>query len=669
MNRNDPAAAAETPLVSVVVPAHNAETTIERALGSVRRQDYPSVEVIVVDDSSVDQTAEKVKSFRGLPVILKTAGSQLGAAGARNLAIASARGTYIAFLDADDVWLAGKLTRQVDLLNRHPAMSFVTCEADLIGPGGKCMGRVNPGRPRATGAGAWKTLLAYACVATPCVVARRDAVEAVGGFNEKLRIAEDQDLWIRLALQGEVGHVPETLVHVHDVATSLSKTENADTRKYVLPMVLKHLKANRDRLSEREARAILGHRYTSVGRNCYQNGHIRDGLALVASAIAKGHQPVQNIGYLVTASPPLRFVKRLLGYQRSRSDGIRIAEFPPDMPPQFLVVIDTEEEFDWSQPFSRHHRSVQSIRCQHLAQGIFDGFGIKPTYVLDYPVVDDDEAVAVIREFYDSGRCEIGAHLHPWVNPPHEEETTIGNSYPWNLPFSLEYRKLAALSQRIRARFGVSPVMYKAGRYGMGPSTAKTLRSLGFAIDASVVPHTSFARDGGPDFRSLPDRPFWFGDDLDLLEVPLTRGFAGLFGRWGPVLYPLIANPHTETLRMPALFARLGLLERITLTPEGISYDELCRLTRALLKRGQKVFCFTYHSSSLLPGSTPYVTDEAQRRAFLATMEQYFETFVGHHGFQPTTLQALFANSANTSNNRHAFASTETRSAGRAHNA
>lgn len=634
---------ADVPLVSVVIPAHNAETTITRALASVRRQDYPNIEVIVVDDASVDRTARMVEGFAGLALRLERTARQLGAAGARNLGIRGARGAYIAFLDADDEWLAGKLTRQVELLERHPAMTFVTCEADEFGAGRKYLGRVNPGRPRAVGAEAWKTLLAYVCVATPCVVARKEAIAVAGGFREDLPIAEDQDLWIRLALQGEVGHLPESLVHVHDSAISLSKVEGRNTRKYVLPMVLEHLQAQRARLDEREIRTILGHRYTSVGRHCYQGGHARDGLGLILSAIGKGHQPLQNLQYLLAAAPPVRAVKQVLSYRSPRAEGIRPASFPPDMPPQLLVVIDTEEEFDWSQPFSRHNRSVRSIHCQPLAQAIFDRFGIRPTYVMDYPIVEDAAAAAVIKGFYDSGRCEIGAHLQPWVNPPHEEETTSANSYPGNLPFALEYRKLAALSQRICERFGTAPVVYKAGRYGIAPSTAKILKSLGFRIDASVVPHSCFAADGGPDFRSLPDRPFWFGDDLDLLEVPLTRGFAGLFGSWGPLLYPMIASPPAARMRLPALFARLRLLERITLTPEGISYPELCRLTRALLKRGEKIFCLTYHSSSLLPGSTPYVADEAQRRVFLQTLERYLETFVRGHGFQPTTLQALLA--------------------------
>src|SRR5512134_1962422 len=85
VNPRDPSAVAEGPLVSVIVPAHNAQTTIERALRSVRLQDYPNIEVIVVDDASIDETALKVKTFAGLPVRLKSTGRQLGAAGARNL--------------------------------------------------------------------------------------------------------------------------------------------------------------------------------------------------------------------------------------------------------------------------------------------------------------------------------------------------------------------------------------------------------------------------------------------------------------------------------------------------------------------------------------------------------------------------------------------------------
>ena len=298
-----------------------------------------------------------------------------------------------------------------------------------------------------------------------------------------------------------------------------------------------------------------------------------------------------------------------------------------DEPPLLLVIVDTEEEFDWTQPFSKYNVSVESIALQPLAQAIHDRHGIVPTYVLDYPVANDDAAAAVIAGFLAEGRCEIGAHLQPWVNPPYAEVESTHNSYPGNLPFALEYRKLRALGDRIEQRFGRRPRIYKAGRYGLGPSTMRILRTLGYDTDVSVVPHTSFRWKGGPDFRGLPDRPFWFGRDEDLLEVPLSRGFCGLLWRWGGVVFPVIASRLGMALRLPGLFAAARLLDRITLTPEGVTLDEQIRLVRALVRRGHKVFSYTYHSSTLLPGATGYVKTEDDRRRFLEQMDGFFRFF------------------------------------------
>ena len=90
----------------------------------------------------------------------------------------------------------------------------------------------------------------------------------------------------------------------------------------------------------------------------------------------------------------------------------------PDGPPLIQVVVDTEEEFDWGAPFDRSSVAVSAITAQHYAQDIFAGFGLVPTYVIDYPVATAATAIAALREFHDAGRCLIGTHLHPWVNPP-----------------------------------------------------------------------------------------------------------------------------------------------------------------------------------------------------------------------------------------------------------
>ena len=112
--------------------------------------------------------------------------------------------------------------------------------------------------------------------------------------------------------------------------------------------------------------------------------------------------------------------------------GAEIA-WPARMGRRFMLWIDTEEEFDWSQPFSRNNIGATSIHNQPLAHRVFERYGIVPSYLVDYPVATSEFA-AVLRELRRQGACEIGAQLHPWVNPPHEEEVNVRHSYPGNLP-------------------------------------------------------------------------------------------------------------------------------------------------------------------------------------------------------------------------------------------
>src|ERR1700690_3342102 len=187
---------------------------------------------------------------------------------------------------------------------------------------------------------------------------------------------------------------------------------------------------------------------------------------------------------------------------------------PSSWPLTLLVVIDTEEEFDWHAPFDRASVGVRNIAEQPRAQAIFDAHGIVPTYVIDYPVAVSRAGREVLGGIAAAGRCSIGAHLHPWVTPPHEEPVDDRNSFPGNLPPALERAKLAALTGAIEQGFGLRPTIYKAGRYGVGPATAASLEALGYRIDCSVVPHTSFSAAAGPDFSALADRPFMVTDRL-----------------------------------------------------------------------------------------------------------------------------------------------------------
>jgi peptidoglycan/xylan/chitin deacetylase (PgdA/CDA1 family) len=320
----------------------------------------------------------------------------------------------------------------------------------------------------------------------------------------------------------------------------------------------------------------------------------------------------------------------------------------PDLQPRLAVVVDTEEEFDWRQPFARENRGVTAIPAQTRAHELFEPLGVVPTYVVDYPVIADQAAARLFRGFKAEGRADIGAHLHPWVTPPHDEDVTRRNSYGCNLPPELERAKIVTLTDAIGEAMGERPTIFKAGRHGFGTNTRRVLTDLGYRIDCSCVPYTSFAIDGGPVFYGQPDQPFWLDRDRRLLEIPVTNAFFGGAAALGPRMQPLFDSKRAARLRVPGLLARSGLLTRARLTPEGVSADDQCRLLDAMVARGLTTFTMVYHSPSLVPGHTPYVRTEEELARFLATIDTVLRYFRDRLGGRFTTLAGIHADSSAT---------------------
>ncbi|PKP72443.1 MAG: WalW protein [Alphaproteobacteria bacterium HGW-Alphaproteobacteria-6] len=285
-----------------------------------------------------------------------------------------------------------------------------------------------------------------------------------------------------------------------------------------------------------------------------------------------------------------------------------------DEPPRFWVTIDTEEDFDWAAPFARTGYRLDSVPALAACQSWFERAGVVPIYLVDWPIVADDRARDILGPAEQGGRCEIGAQLHPWVNPPHDEEVCARNSYTGNLPPALQRAKMAALRDAIRDRFGTAPTVYRAGRYGLGPETGAMLAELGFRCDSSVRAGFDYRAGHGPDYRAAPLHPWWCRTDHGaVLEVPLTTVFGGLLGQAGRGLY------HRATGRggrIGAALARLGLVERIALTPEGIPAERACEAIDIAIAQRLPVLTLSFHSPSLQPGNTPYVRDQAELELF-----------------------------------------------------
>lgn len=314
--------------------------------------------------------------------------------------------------------------------------------------------------------------------------------------------------------------------------------------------------------------------------------------------------------------------------------------------PVLLVVVDTEEEFDWSQPFDRRNVGVTHMRSIERFQRVCDEFGVRPVYVVDHPIATQATAFEPLRAFQDGKRCEIGAHLHPWVCPPYDEVVDAHNSYPGNLERSLERAKLVALTQAIEANFGARPLAYKAGRYGFGPNTADILRELRYRIDLSPCPAFDLSADGGPDWSRHPAWPSWTrfsGGERELLTIPTTGAFVGALGEAGGGAYAIATRPALRFLRLPGILSRLRLVERLHLSPEGYSVEHHRRITRALLARGIETFTFALHSPSVQPGCTPYVRSEADLVQLLDACRRYFEFFLNELGGRNATASELWS--------------------------
>lgn len=196
--------------IGVVIPAYNAERYLLEAARSVLRQSFADLELLIVDDGSTDGTLDVARSLRDERVRVLT-GPNRGRAHARNTGIAAASPSeLIALLDADDVWDADKLETQVEYLARHPDMLAVGSFMRYVSSTGRALGETGQTIGPEDHARIARCELVPFPVAS-CLLARRSAVERVGGFDDSLWEAEDIEFLTKLARCGAIGCVPSVL--------------------------------------------------------------------------------------------------------------------------------------------------------------------------------------------------------------------------------------------------------------------------------------------------------------------------------------------------------------------------------------------------------------------------------------------------------------------------
>jgi hypothetical protein len=319
------------------------------------------------------------------------------------------------------------------------------------------------------------------------------------------------------------------------------------------------------------------------------------------------------------------------------------------MPTKLIVTVDTEEEGLWSNSFQSSGNTVNNVQGVPAFQSICENHKLAPVYLINSPVIEDQQACELLKEINDRDTCEIGCHIHPWNTPPVEENTTAYRSYLCNLDTDIQKSKLEQVTTEIHNRFGKTPTSFRAGRYGLDLNGASFLEDLGYKVDSSVCPFTDYSADGGPDFRGYPWKPYYIGDKFnqpaehrtDLLEVPVSFGFNWKQFDSAFRLDETLGTPIFNKLRLRGILSRLNILKKIKFSPEKHSSQDLQILADIYSSQNAPALVMMFHSSSLQPGYSPYVKSKEDLTEFLRTIDSVIDYCLNTLDMESATLESF----------------------------
>lgn len=318
------------------------------------------------------------------------------------------------------------------------------------------------------------------------------------------------------------------------------------------------------------------------------------------------------------------------------------------MTPQTLytVTVDTEEEWDWAAGYPTGPTRVENVRHLPRFQEVCERHGAAVTYFVNHAVLADPAARRVVLDLANRPNVEIGLHIHPWNTPPIQPVPAVPprDSFLHNLPPDLALAKLRTTLDAFREH-GLAPTSYRGGRYSTSPLIQNFLRDNGFVADCSVLPFTTWADEKAPDYRDrdplpvrlTPRRP----GDAALWELPLTLGYTRRPFRVWHRLLAAAARPPLRYFRLVGLFDRVGVVRTAWLNFENPLGDHMLDFLRRLRGGRLPAACFTLHSSSLLPGGSPYARTAADVDRVLAKAGAALAAVAGWPEFRPATASAV----------------------------
>lgn len=279
------------PLVSVIIPAFNAARFLPRAVASVAAQGYPAdrIETIVVDDGSTDETLSLARTLETyMPGLQVFSQPNQGVSPARNLGIAVSSGELIAFLDADDQWLPDKLAAQVAIYQADPDLGLIHCGFDFVDQDGAAL----PDWPRKSRLDEGDILLEFLCdffLITSAVMVPRATLDRVGGFDESLKVGEDNELFLRIVSSSQVGCARRSLLERTVRPDSLSRQDFELDARVDLATIERFLAQNPD-FSRRHRERIDAHLATYMfgyGYRLLDEGLVNQGRRMLLRSLGR----------------------------------------------------------------------------------------------------------------------------------------------------------------------------------------------------------------------------------------------------------------------------------------------------------------------------------------------------------------------------------------------
>jgi peptidoglycan/xylan/chitin deacetylase (PgdA/CDA1 family) len=290
-----------------------------------------------------------------------------------------------------------------------------------------------------------------------------------------------------------------------------------------------------------------------------------------------------------------------------------------------LVGIDTEGDNQWNAE-ARLNQRFENIYALPRLHELFARHGVRPTYVITYPVATDPRSADVLRCLLDRGDCEIGAHHHAWETPPCTEADVARHAYASTLPRTQFDAQLEALTAAITDATGVPPVSYRSGRFGFSADHVAALEQCGYLVESSVAPLFSESHKGGPEFVEASLSPYFLAYDSavepgssNVLEVPVSSALDRALPQRLQHAYARAPKPYTTRRVLRAL----RLVRMRWLRPSYSSLEDMISLAKDLARWNEPVLNLLFHSSEAIVGGSPYNTTEAELEAFCHRLERF----------------------------------------------